>query len=302
MQLINEEDDFAFRLFDLVQNALQTFLKLAAVLSARDQRTHIQTEHGTVLQIFGHITAHDTLCQSFGDGGLADTSLTNQHRVVLALTAQNADNVADLAVTADNRVQLVGAGHLHKVLTVLFQRVVGVLRVITRHPLIATHCTKGLHKFLGCDAKSLKYFAGSLTRALQNAQENVLHADIFILHLLGLLLRCIEGAVEVIGDVDLLRVAAGAGHAGQCLHPLQSRLRKGVRVGAHGLQHLWNQTILLLGQCGQQVLLLHCVVGIFHRDALCSLQSLTGFLCHLFDVHSAYLLIADIALFWQSHR
>ena len=45
------------------------------------------------------------------------------------------------------------------------------------------------------------------------------------------------------------------------------------------------------------MLLLNCVVGIFHRDALCSLQSLTGFLCHLFDVHSAYLLIADIALF-----
>ena len=76
----------------------------------------------------------------------------------------------------------------------------------------------------------------------------MLHADIFILHLLGLLLRCIEGAVEVIGDVDFLRVAAGAGHAGQCLHLLQSRLRKGVRVGAHCLQHLRNQAILLLGQ------------------------------------------------------
>jgi hypothetical protein len=46
----------------------------------------------------------------------------------------------------------------------------------------------------------------------------------------------------------------------------------------------------LLGKGGQQMLLLHRVVGIFHRDALCSLQSLTGFLCHLFDVHSAYLL------------
>ena len=55
----------------------------------------------------------------------------------------------------------------------------------------------------------------------------------------------------------------------------------GAEVGARGL---------LLGKGGQQMLLLHRVVGIFHRDALCSLQSLTGFLCHLFDVHSAYLL------------
>ena len=51
-----------------------------------------------------------------------------------------------------------------------------------------------------------------------------------------------------------------------------------------------DKPVLLLGKGGQQMLLLHRVVGIFHRDALCSLQSLTGFLCHLFDVHSAYLL------------
>ena len=59
----------------------------------------------------------------------------------------------------------------------------------------------------------------------------------------------------------------------------------GAEVGARGL---------LLGKGGQQMLLLYRVVGIFHRDALCSLQSLTGFLCHLFDVHSAYLLILQI--------
>ena len=118
----------------------------------------------------------------------------------------------------------------------------------------------------------------------------MLYADVFILHLLGLLLGGVEGAVQIVGDVNFLRVTARARHAGQRLDLLQGRLGKGIGVNAEGLQQLRDKPVLLLGKGGQQVLLLHRVVGIFHRDALCSLQSLTGFLCHLFDVHSAYLL------------
>ena len=290
VQFIDEEDDLALGLLDLVQDALQALLELAAVFCARDQRAHVQAEHGAVFQVFGHVAAHDTLGKAFGDSRLADAGLTDEHGVVLALTAQDTDDVADLAVTADDGVKFVGARHFDKVLAVLFQRVVGVFRVITRHPLIATYRAKLLHEFLSCQAESLKNFIGRLSGALQNSEKNVFNADVLILHLLGLLFGSVEGAVKVVGDINFLRVAAGAGHTGQCLDLLQSHLRKGVRVDAKGLQHLRDQPVLLLGKGGQQVLLLHRVVGIFHRDTLCSLQSLTGFLCHLFDVHSAYLL------------
>ena len=195
VQLINKEDDLALGLLDLVQDALQAFLKLAAVLGTRDQRTHIQTEHGTVFQVLGHIAAHDTLGKALGDGSLAYTGLTNQHRVVLAFTGKDTDHIADLGVTADDRVQLVGAGHLNKILTVLFQGVVGVLRVITRHTLVAAHRAELLHKFLSRNAEHLENFISSLSGALQNAEEYMLYADVFILHLLGLLLGGIEGTV-----------------------------------------------------------------------------------------------------------
>ena len=220
VQFIDEEDDLALGLLDLVQNALQAFLKLAAVFCTRDQCAHVQAEHGAVFQVLGHIAAHDTLSKALGDGGLTDTGLTDEDGVVLALTAQDADDVADLAVTADDRVQFVGASHLHKVLAVLFQRVVGILRVITRYPLIATHRAERLHKFLSRDAKSLENFAGSIARALQNSEENVFNADVFILHLLGLLFRSVEGTVQVARDIDFLRVAAGASHARQSLYLL----------------------------------------------------------------------------------
>ena len=70
-----------------------------------------------------------------------------------------------------------------------------------------------------------------------------------------------------------------------------SKKRKIISLAVLGVLLLASLALsLLLGKGGQQMLLLHRVVGIFHRDALCRLQSLTGFLCHLFDVHSAYLL------------
>ena len=61
---------------------------------------------------------------------------------------------------------------------------------------------------------------GSIARALQNSEENVFNADVFILHLLGLLFRSVEGTVQVARDIDFLRVAAGASHARQSLYLL----------------------------------------------------------------------------------
>ena len=66
------------------RTALQALLKLAAVFCARDQCAHVQAEHGAVLQVLGHIAAHDTLGKALGDGGLTDTRLTDEDGVVLA--------------------------------------------------------------------------------------------------------------------------------------------------------------------------------------------------------------------------
>ena len=285
MQLIDEEDDLAFRLLHFVQNGLQAFLKLAAVLGTGHQRAHIQAEHRAILQVFRHIAADDPLGQTFGDGGLAHTGFTDQHRVVLALTGQDADDIADLGIPADDRVQLVGTGHLHQILAVLFQCVVGGFRVITGHALVAAHGGQLLHEAFRRDVESLEQLTGGFAGALQNAEEYMLHADVFILHLFGLLLRRIEGTVQVAGDVDLFGVTSGAGHPGQRLHLLQGSLGKGVGVRAQLGEQLGDQSLLLLGQRGQHVFLLHRLVGIFHRKALRTLQRLHGLLRQLIHVH-----------------
>ena len=130
-----------------VQHALQALLKLAAVFCTGHQSAHVQAEHGAVFQVLGYIAADDPLGQTLCNGGLADARLTDEAGVVFRLTGQNADDVPDLLVTADDRVQLLLAGQIHQVLAVLLQGVVGAvsythLDVYKRQGVSRARCTE----------------------------------------------------------------------------------------------------------------------------------------------------------------
>ncbi len=62
MQFVDEEQDLAVRLFNFIKHGFQPFLKLAAVLGARNQRTHVQRENLLILQRRGYISLGDSLC------------------------------------------------------------------------------------------------------------------------------------------------------------------------------------------------------------------------------------------------
>ena len=145
VQLVDEQDDPALRLAHLVQDGLQPLLKLAPVLGARNQAAHVQGEDGLVLQAAGHVPLDDPLGQALGDGGLAHAGLADEDGVVFGLPGQNADDVPDLVVPADDRVQLVLPGPLHQVGAVLLQGVIGLLRVVAGDPLVAPDGGQGLH-------------------------------------------------------------------------------------------------------------------------------------------------------------
>ena len=131
VQFIDEEDDAAFGLADFLQHGLQPFLKLAAVLGARDERAHIQRKDALILQAFGHIALHNALRQAFGDGRLADARLADQDRVVLGFPREDADHIADLVIAPDDRVHLVFTGSLDQIGAILAQSVVGALGIVT---------------------------------------------------------------------------------------------------------------------------------------------------------------------------
>ena len=84
-------------LLDLLQNGLQTFLKLAAVLCTGNQSAHIQRKDLVILQTRPAHRPRTIRCASpSAIGGLANAGFTDQYRVVLRLTGQDTDHVADL--------------------------------------------------------------------------------------------------------------------------------------------------------------------------------------------------------------
>ncbi len=86
MQFVDEEQNLAVRLFNFIKHGFQPFLKLAAVLGARNQRTHVQRENLLILQRRGYISLGDSLREAFNDCCLADAGLADQHRVVFGLS------------------------------------------------------------------------------------------------------------------------------------------------------------------------------------------------------------------------
>ncbi|CDC60577.1 putative uncharacterized protein [Clostridium sp. CAG:448] len=163
VQFINEEDDFSFAGFDFVQNRFQSFFKFATVFGACHQRTHIQRENGFVAQILRYIPSDNPQSQSFRNRCLAHAGLTDQAGVVLGFPGKNTDHVPDLLISADHRIQLLLSCQFHKILTVLLEYVIGVLRMIARYIAVPANLSeRAEHLFFGniVSAKQAPHRAG----------------------------------------------------------------------------------------------------------------------------------------------
>ena len=285
VQLVDEEQDLALALADLLQHGLQPLLKLAPILGAGNQGAHVQGEDGLVLQALGHVAPDDSLGQALHDGGLAYAGLTDQDRVVLGLAGENADHVADLLVPADDRVHLLLPGSLYQIRAEALQGFVCVLRVVGGDALTAPNLLQGLHGLLPVDHIGLEETAHGAVRAVDHGQEDVLHGDELILHglrdLLGLGKDLIHGA----GNVVLPCLPAGAGDSGQLPQLCLDGGFQTLGGLAHALEELRDQSILLPQQGQQQMKLLDLLVIVIQSDALSVLDGLHGTLCVLVCIH-----------------
>ena len=117
VQLVDEGDDLALGVGDLLEDGLEPILELAAVLRARDHRADVERDQPLVAQALGHVALDDAPRQALDDRGLADAGLADEHRVVLRAAAQHLDDAADLLVAPDDRVELALARLLGEVAT-----------------------------------------------------------------------------------------------------------------------------------------------------------------------------------------
>ena len=139
MQLVDKQDDAALGLLDLGQHGLQTLFKFTAVLRACNQCAHIEREDRFVLQRLGHLVRDDPLRKALDDGRLADARFADENGVVLRLAGQDADDIPDLVVAANDRVHLLLPCTLDQIRAVFGKRLIRILRRVGRHALAAAH-------------------------------------------------------------------------------------------------------------------------------------------------------------------
>ena len=122
VQLVDEEDDLAVRVLDLLEQGLEAVFELAAILGSGEHDGQVEGDDALVLQNLRHVAVHDAAGESFDDGGLADAGLADEHGVVLGAAREHLDDAANLFVAADDGIELAATGEVGQVLCIFLER------------------------------------------------------------------------------------------------------------------------------------------------------------------------------------
>ncbi len=156
VDFVDEEDNLAFGRGHFVDDGLQTFLEFALVLGTGHEGAHIERVYLLAAQVLGHVTADDTLRESFGDGRLARTGFADKHGIVLRASAKYLEHAANLLVTSDDRVELARPRTFVEVHGVLRQRVVCIFGTLVGRGLALAELLDGGKHLLAVEAGILE--------------------------------------------------------------------------------------------------------------------------------------------------
>ena len=184
MHLIDEEDDVT-RTTNLVDDALEALLELAAVFRARDERGHREGHDALILQHIGHGALDDALREPLGDGGLADARLADEDGVVLRAPREDLDHALDLLFPSDDGIHLLLPRHVIEVPPVTVEQRRRVLPAAWRRALHVgvwvlrvEHVVDGRAQFLEVDAHRLDDARASARLVAQEAEQDMLRTDV----------------------------------------------------------------------------------------------------------------------------
>ncbi len=250
VQLVDEEDDLAVGVFDLLEHGLEAVFELAAVLGAGDHAGEVEGDDALVFEDLGDVAVDDAAGEAFDDGGLADAGLADEDGIVFGAAGEDLDDAANLFVAADDGVELALAGEVGEVFAVFFERLELALGVLVGDALRAAHGGERLEDGVVGRAHGGEGVAGGVAFGFGEGEEEVLGGDVLVLEDVGLF----GGAVE-----DLLQ---GGGHAGLgvAAGDLGQLGDGGVRAGeellhadACAFEHGQDDALAVFQQGGEQV-------------------------------------------------
>ncbi len=252
MQLVNEQDDLAVGIFNLLEHSFEAVFKLTTVFRSGQHRTKVERHHTLVFEELRHIAGDDALGQTFYDRCLTDSRLADQYRIVLGPARKHLHYAADLFVTADHGLKLAAARQLRQVFGIALQRLVFAFRILVGHALRPADSSQRFENGVVLHAGSSEDLAGfvGFVFVLRHGQQEVLGRDIFVLEFVGFFECLVEDALHGVGELWLRASARDFGQAIDALHGL--RLHTG-RIRTQLREHCVHDPFAVLQQRCQQV-------------------------------------------------
>lgn len=255
---------------NLLQDLLQTFLEVTSVAGAGHECAQIEGVEMFAGERVRHVAVDDPLSETFNDGGLADPRLSNEHRVVLRSPGQHLHDTIDLGRSSDHRVEFAFPCELRHVPTELVQHRRTTARCTRLAPSTPTGVA-GRCLFLTLDtreklydrlshlvelgAELLEHLGGDALPFANEAEEDVLRADIVVTELEGLAKRQFE---------DLLCPWRERNVSAWCLGALTDDLNDltpdGFEADPHALKGASGDTLPFVDEAEQDVLCADVVV------------------------------------------
>ena len=206
VQLVDEQDRVVGvpQLFD---DLLEALLELAAVLGAGDERADVERQHALVEQRLRDVAGDDPVREALRDRGLADARLADQRRVVLRAAREDLDDPLDLLLAADDRVELAGPRGLGQVDAELIDRrgLAGALRLCrgAGRRALRQDADDLVANLVQVDAEALEDAGGDALALADEAEQQVLRADVVVAEAAGLVDRELDDALRARRQPDL---------------------------------------------------------------------------------------------------
>ena len=250
VQLVDEEDDLAVGVFDLLEQGLEAIFELAAILGSGDHAGEVEGDDALVFEDLGDIALDDAAGEALDDGGLADAGFADEDGVVFGAAGEDLDDAANLFVAADDGVELALAGEVGEVFGVLLEGLKLGLGVLVGDALRSAHGGEGLEDGVVGGAHGGEGVAGGVSFGFGEGEEEVLGGDEVVLEGVGLLGGAVEDLLQGGGHGGL---GVGAGDLGELGDGGVGAGEKLLHTDARALEDGQDDALAVVEQGGEQV-------------------------------------------------
>ena len=209
--LVDEQDDLAPGLLDLLHDGFQALLELAAELGAGDHGRHVQRQHAASAQLPGCVAGRYGPGEALYDGRLADPGAPDEHRVVLRPPYEGLHGPGDLRIAAHHGIEPSLFGQGGEIDAVPVEGAVTALGPWIGDPVRAPDLLQGPIQALEIEVE-LPEQQGDIARVLlRQRDQQVLGADELVVQPVGLRPGPVQHPGGPRRDVYLGRLTGGLG-------------------------------------------------------------------------------------------